>query len=136
MQGEQGRRQAGKTAQQKGVDAGIFQRLDRQALQRAPVVGDQRPAPAAMSGQVGEHGARCLTADSSVWSGPLIHDYIGWNYRLPELCAAVGLAQLERLDEFVAYRTKWAMEYEKLIKQVPWLVPQFVPSGMDRLEIR
>jgi len=46
------------------------------------------------------------------------------HYRLPELCAAVGLAQLERLDEFVAYRTKWAMEYERIIKQVPWLVPQ------------
>ncbi len=79
--------------------------------------------------QVGEHGARCVSAESSVWSGPLIHDYIGWNYRLPELCAAVGLAQLERLDEFIAYRTKWAMEYEKLIKQVPWLVPQHIPSG-------
>jgi len=79
--------------------------------------------------QVGEHGARCVSADSSVWSGPLIHDYIGWNYRLPELCAAVGLAQLERLDEFIAYRTKWAMEYEKLIRQVPWLVPQYVPPG-------
>jgi len=79
--------------------------------------------------QVGEHGARCVSADSSVWDGALIHDFIGWNYRLPELCAAVGLAQLERLDEFVAYRTKWALEYEKLITQVPWLVPQHVPDG-------
>ena len=79
--------------------------------------------------QVGEHGARCVSADSSVWDGALIHDYIGWNYRMPELCAAVGLAQLERLDEFVAHRTKWAMEYEKVITQVPWLAPQYVPDG-------
>ncbi len=79
--------------------------------------------------QVGEHGARCVTADSSIWQGPLIHDYIGWNYRYSELCAAVGLAQLERLEEFVAYRTKWALEYERVLKQVPWLVPQHVPAG-------
>lgn len=79
--------------------------------------------------QVGEHGARCVSPESSVWQGPLIHDYIGWNYRFPELCAAVGLAQLERLDEFVAYRTKWAMEYQQVISQVPWLVPQYIPPG-------
>ena len=52
MQGGQRRLQAGKAAQQKGVDAGVFQRLDGQALQRAPVVGEQRQAPAAMAGQV------------------------------------------------------------------------------------
>lgn len=79
--------------------------------------------------QVGEHGARCVSAESSIWQGALIHDYIGWNYRLPELCAAVGLGQLERLEEFVAYRTKWALEYERVISQVPWLVPQYVPPG-------
>ena len=29
------------------------------------------------------------------------HERIGWNYRMTNLQAAIGLAQLERLDEFV-----------------------------------
>jgi perosamine synthetase len=35
-----------------------------------------------------------------------VHQELGWNYRLSNLQAAVGVAQLERLDEFVA-RKRW-----------------------------
>jgi perosamine synthetase len=35
-----------------------------------------------------------------------VHEELGWNYRLSNLQAAVGVAQLERLDEFVA-RKRW-----------------------------
>ena len=37
-----------------------------------------------------------------------VHDELGWNFRLSNLQAAVGLAQLERLDEFVARKGEWA----------------------------
>jgi perosamine synthetase len=33
------------------------------------------------------------------------HVSMGWNYRMPELCAAVGLAQIQRVEELVAVRT-------------------------------
>jgi perosamine synthetase len=35
-----------------------------------------------------------------------VHEELGWNYRVSNLQAAVGVAQLERLDEFVA-RKRW-----------------------------
>jgi perosamine synthetase len=35
-----------------------------------------------------------------------VHEELGWNFRLSNLQAAVGVAQLERLDEFVA-RKRW-----------------------------
>jgi len=57
------------------------------------------------------------------------HDYLGWNYRLPELNAAVGLAQMERLDKIVKKRQKIATYYEKAIKGCSWLIPQKVPKG-------
>jgi perosamine synthetase len=43
------------------------------------------------------------------------HSVIGWNYRLSEFCAAVALAQLERVDELVASRFKAAKAYWDVI---------------------
>lgn len=40
-----------------------------------------------------------------------LHDEVGYNYGLSNLQAAVGLAQLERLDEFVARRREIAARY-------------------------
>lgn len=57
------------------------------------------------------------------------HDYLGWNYRLPEVCAAIGVAQLERLDEIVERRRKIAKFYQEAIKGCNWLIPQKVPEG-------
>lgn len=57
------------------------------------------------------------------------HTSIGWNYRMPELCAAVALAQLERLQEFVDQRIKIAQMYAEVARGCDWLVPQAVPEG-------
>ena len=34
----------------------------------------------------------------------LAHERLGWNYRIPDILCALGIAQLERLEEFVAAR--------------------------------
>lgn len=57
------------------------------------------------------------------------HASIGWNYRMPELCAAVALAQVERLEELVAARVTCADLYRQAIDGCRWLVPQQVPEG-------
>lgn len=57
------------------------------------------------------------------------HDYLGWNYRLPEINAAIAVAQLERLEEIVDLRTKIAKLYEEAIRGCSWLIPQKVPEG-------
>jgi perosamine synthetase len=40
-----------------------------------------------------------------------VHSELGWNYRMSNLQAAVGVAQLERLDEFVARKRKMGAYY-------------------------
>lgn len=57
------------------------------------------------------------------------HDFFGWNYRMPEVAAAVGLAQLEKLDYFVGLRQKIAAMYAQAISGCEWLIPQLVPKG-------
>jgi perosamine synthetase len=57
------------------------------------------------------------------------HESVGWNYRLPELCAAVALGQTERLQELVAARVQAARLYAEAALGCTWLVPQAVPAG-------
>ncbi len=43
------------------------------------------------------------------------HDYVGFNYRMTNLQAAIGCAQLERIDEFVEAKRKLATFYNKIL---------------------
>jgi perosamine synthetase len=56
------------------------------------------------------------------------HIQVGFNFRISELCAAVALAQLERLEELVNVRIKVAEAYGEAVKGCSWLRPQFVPD--------
>lgn len=42
------------------------------------------------------------------------HDVIGYNYRMTNICAAIGLAQLERADEFIARKRQIATLYNNI----------------------
>lgn len=56
------------------------------------------------------------------------HVTMGWNYRMPELCCAVALAQLENIDVLVDRRVKAAGAFEAVAKSCDWLVPQEIPK--------
>ncbi len=58
----------------------------------------------------------------------LRHVSLGYNYRIPELCAAVALGQLERLPELVSARQKAAKTLLQAIEGHDWLIPQHVPE--------
>jgi perosamine synthetase len=47
------------------------------------------------------------------------HENLGWNYRMTNLQAALGLAQLERLDEFVARKRFIGRRYHELLQEMP-----------------
>jgi perosamine synthetase len=47
-----------------------------------------------------------------------VHEELGWNFRMTNLQAAVGLAQLERLDEFIARKRKSFARYMELLDGV------------------
>ncbi len=44
-----------------------------------------------------------------------VHDELGWNFRMTNLQAALGVAQLERLDEFVQIKRRMGARYTKLL---------------------
>ena len=50
-----------------------------------------------------------------------VHEDLGWNMRMSNMQAAVGVAQLERLDEFVARKRDMGRLYTDLLKDVPGL---------------
>ena len=48
-----------------------------------------------------------------------VHDQLGWNFRMSNLQAAVGVAQLERLDEFVGRKRRMGQRYNQLLAGLP-----------------
>lgn len=46
------------------------------------------------------------------------HDHIGYNYRMPNINAALGCAQLEHLDEYIADKRATAAAYAEYFKNV------------------
>lgn len=50
------------------------------------------------------------------------HDHIGYNYRMPNINAALGCAQLEHLDEFIANKRETAAAYAGFFKNIDNIV--------------
>ncbi len=48
-----------------------------------------------------------------------VHDELGWNLRMTNLQAALGVAQLERLDEFAARKRRMGAIYTELLADLP-----------------
>jgi len=47
-----------------------------------------------------------------------LHYELGFNFRMTNLQAAIGVAQLERLDEFISIKRKMGQKYTRLLKDV------------------
>lgn len=56
---------------------------------------------------------------------------LGSNYRLTELQAAIGIAQLDRLDGYVAHRQRLASYFGKRLEKIPGLTPAKVAEGAE-----
>ena len=64
--------------------------------------------------------------------GWLDHDRLGFNYRLSDVACALGIAQLERLDELLTARSRVAAAYTELLSGVEGLELPCADSGGDR----
>ncbi len=74
------------------------------------------------------------------------HTELGFNYRMTNICAALGLAQLERLDDILARKRAIAARYRAKLAKLPvkwqrlsenivsseWLFSLLLPPGSDR----
>jgi perosamine synthetase len=63
--------------------------------------------------------------------GWLDHDRLGFNYRLSEIACALGIAQLQRLDEMLAARTRVAERYRSALGEIDGLQLPCADAGGD-----
>jgi perosamine synthetase len=63
--------------------------------------------------------ARHLSTQAKSFSAEYIHDRIGYNYRMPNLNAALGLAQMERLPEFLKRKQEIHAFYMDAFRDLP-----------------
>ena len=64
--------------------------------------------------------AKHLTTQAKVphaWE--FVHDHIGYNYRLPNINAALGCAQMEQLESFIANKRETARHYQAFFEKLP-----------------
>jgi len=73
--------------------------------------------------------ARYLTTQAKDDHVEYVHNEVGYNYRLTSLQAALGLAQLERIDKFVARKQAIAKAYGEAFADDP-ITPMPVPDGI------
>tara|TARA_R110002020_G_scaffold265040_2_gene479827 strand:+ start:1507 stop:2691 length:1185 start_codon:yes stop_codon:yes gene_type:complete len=59
------------------------------------------------------------------------HNILAYNYRLPEICAAVALSQVEKIDLLCDLRKQMGLGYLKVINNSKFdiLIPQKTPKG-------
>jgi perosamine synthetase len=73
-------------------------------------------------------GGMVVTADAELWDRAVRikgqglarhrtywHDIVGYNFRMTNLCAAIGLAQLERVDEILRRKREVAQRYDRML---------------------
>lgn len=79
------------------------------------------------------HGITSTAADMQPRPAQEIWNYqqidLGFNYRMTDIQAALGLSQMQRLDEFVTQRHAVAKRYDHLLSVLPVLIPWQHPES-------
>ncbi len=84
------------------------------------------PVLAERMGLLRSHG---VTRDAALMThesdGPWYYQQVdlGWNYRMTEMQAALGLSQMSRLDQFIDRRNALADRYDSLLADLPLQIP-------------
>ena len=78
---------------------------------------------------VGEHAKHLTTQAKMPHRWEFRHDEIGYNYRMPNINAALGCAQLENLDRFIESKRQIASAYAAFFKDIPGVQFFTEPEG-------
>jgi dTDP-4-amino-4,6-dideoxygalactose transaminase len=86
----------------------------------AEVISSLRNHGASISEEQRHHGAKPY----------ILPDFnmLGYNYRMTDLQASVGIVQLKKLDQFIDERAKWAKYYDNELREISWLKTPLVNS--------
>ncbi|MEU6352782.1 DegT/DnrJ/EryC1/StrS family aminotransferase [Streptomyces sp. NPDC047072] len=70
-----------------------------------------------------EHGMNASAAERHASNKPVLESYleVGFNYRMTDIQAAVGLVQLGKLDAMITRRRELAARYDALLRDIPGL---------------
>lgn len=85
--------------------------------------------------------AHGITRDTELMAGPADGPWyyqqlgLGFNYRLTDIQAALGLSQLKRLDQFVSRRRELAARYDALLAGLPLTIPWQSPDGQSAFHL-
>lgn len=79
----------------------------------AELISNLRNHGASISEEQRHHGAKPYILPE--------FNMLGYNYRMTDLQAAVGIVQLKKLDLFIDEREKWANYYHEQLKDITWL---------------
>ncbi|OGQ38019.1 MAG: hypothetical protein A2W61_06260, partial [Deltaproteobacteria bacterium RIFCSPLOWO2_01_44_7] len=80
--------------------------------------------------QYADH-ARYLTTQAKDDPSEYIHNAIGYNYRLPNVLAAIGLAQLEKLESFLMKKRESAKFYQEALQDEQEITPMPMPKDCE-----
>ncbi|MGW3149703.1 MULTISPECIES: DegT/DnrJ/EryC1/StrS family aminotransferase [Streptomyces] len=77
-----------------------------------------------------EHGMNVSAAERHASNKPVLESYleVGYNYRMTDVQAAIGLVQLQKLDAMIVRRRELAARYDALLQGVPGLTPVRDPA--------
>ena len=71
--------------------------------------------------------------ESEIWNYQQVG--LGFNYRMTELQAALGVNQMQRLDDFVTKRHELQQRYHELLKNLPIKLPYQSPNSYSALHL-
>lgn len=63
----------------------------------------------------------------------LEHERLGYNYRFSEVHAAIGVAQMERIDEIIASRQRVAQMYSERLQHIPKVSGPWIDDQVTRM---
>ncbi|MCK4390541.1 MAG: LegC family aminotransferase [Desulfobacterales bacterium] len=83
--------------------------------------------------ELGKQAKHLTTTARVAHKWAIVHDHIGYNYRLPNIDAALGCAQLEQLPGFIKEKRTLSESYRKVFEGIPgvhfYTEPDFAKSN-------
>lgn len=107
-------------------DAGVFSFHPRKTITTGEggMVTTNNSELFSLADRLRNHGASISEEQRHHGPQPYIlpdFNLLGFNYRMTDFQGAVGRAQLERLEDFIQERVKWAAWYKNALSGIEWL---------------
>jgi UDP-4-amino-4,6-dideoxy-N-acetyl-beta-L-altrosamine transaminase len=78
---------------------------------------------------------RDMPTDAGAPSWYYEQQLLGYNYRMTDIHAALGLAQLERLEDYTRRRNELAERYDLLLADLPFRLPTVLPGNRSAFHL-